>query len=389
MPTHTEPRFNPSNPLTLLPFGAESLGYSDEGSVLVNVTNDGVDLNLIWSEMQAALTTWNAERGAIVDLLSYATTNTADAVPQATTDESFELASEYGEPQSLRVPTSHLLLGYTFEDYDKASRFTWKFLRDATAEQIRSVANLALAADQKLTQGTVLERLFDPTPDSNEWNHTCYSLYNGDSMVPPAYLGKFFQTAHQHYLVSGNATLDSGDLEDAAKSVREHGYGSDSNSRILAFVNPAQAEVISTFKAGIENNNDAIAHYDYIPSAGAPAYLIAQNLVGAVAPAQFNNLKVEGSYGDIWIVKSDFVPENYLVVAATYGPNSPNNVIGVRSHVNPAYQGLRQIAGFRPNYPLQDSFFQRSFGVGVRHRGAAAVTQIKASGEYEVPSIAK
>jgi hypothetical protein len=40
-------------------------------------------------------------------------------------------------------------------------------------------------------------------------------------------------------------------------------------------------------------------------------------------------------------------------------------------------------------YPLQDSYFQRSFGTGVRHRGAAAVVQIKAAGDYDVPDIAK
>jgi hypothetical protein len=64
-------------------------------------------------------------------------------------------------------------------------------------------------------------------------------------------------------------------------------------------------------------------------------------------------------------------------------------VIGVRQHVNAAYQGLRQIAGKVPAYPLQDSFFSRGFGVGVRHRGAAAVMQIKASGSYTGPEIAK
>lgn len=388
MPIFTNPRFDFANPLVPMPFGGET-GYNTSGDALVNVTNDGVDLNVIWAELQQVLTTWNAERSAIVNLLSYATTNSADAVPQATSDESFELASEYGQPQSLRTPTSHLLLGYSFEDYDKASRFTWKFLRDANAEQVRAIANMALAADQKLVQGTILERLFDPTPDENEWGHSCYSLYNGDSMVPPAYLGKYFSGGHQHYLVSGNATMDSGDLEFAAKSVREHGYGSDPNSRLLAFVNPEQAEVVSTFKAGVKNNNDQVAKFDYIPSQGAPAFYAPQNLVGAVAPATFNNLKVEGSYGDIWIVKSDFIPEDYVAVAATYGPNNPFNVIGVRSHPNPAYQGLRQIAGLVPDYPLQDSFFQRSFGVGVRHRGGAAVVQIKESGTYDVPQIAK
>ena len=88
--------------------------------------------------------------------------NTADAIPQSISDESFELASEYGEPQGLRAPSEYLLLGYKFDDYDKATRYTWKFLRSATAEQIRAITNYAMSADAKLVQGTILERLFTP-----------------------------------------------------------------------------------------------------------------------------------------------------------------------------------------------------------------------------------
>jgi hypothetical protein len=170
---YTQPR----NPLESLwpvtPYGFEG-GYNDSSDVLVNVSNDGVDLQLIWVEIKAALDAWNSERGAIVNLLSYTTTDTANAIPQGTSDDSFELATEAGEPESLRAPSSHLLLGYTFEDYDKATRFTWRFLRDSTREQILAVANLALAADQKLVQGTILERLFDNTPTSNEWGHSVF-----------------------------------------------------------------------------------------------------------------------------------------------------------------------------------------------------------------------
>ena len=192
MTTYTQPR---ENLWPILPFGAEE-GYNTEGDVLVNVSADGVDLNAIWAEVQAALAAWNAERGAIVNLLSYATTNTADAIPQSTSDDSFESCNRirragWGTGTCLLI----LLLGYTFEDYDKATRFTWKFLRDATAEQIKTVANLALASDAKLVQGTILERLFDNTPDVNEWNHTVYPIYNGDSFVPRNLVGSNVHSA--------------------------------------------------------------------------------------------------------------------------------------------------------------------------------------------------
>lgn len=372
----------------VLPFGSDAGGYSTEGDVLVNASADGVDLNIIFAEIKAALDTWNAERGAIVNLLSYTTVNSADAIPQGTLDGSFEVATEFGEGQSHRVPTTHLLLGYDFEDYDFRVATTWKFLRGATREQILAQTNYALSADQKLVQGTVLDRIFDPTPRVNEWQNTVYGLYNGDTVVPPPYLGKRFTAPHNHYLVSGNATIDSTDIEEAMKTVRQHGYSSEPGSQMLAFVNPEQLDVVSSFKAGVENNNGAIAHHDWIPSAGAPAYLQPDNIMGTIAPATYGGLKVAGSYGETWFIASDFIPEDYLLVAATYGPNSANNVCGIRVHPNPSYQTLRMIPGVG-QYPLQDSYFQRSFGTGVRHRGAAAVVQIKAAGAYDVPDIAK
>jgi hypothetical protein len=246
-----------------------------------------------------------------------------------------------------------------------------------------------LEADNRLTTGTILQRLFDPAQGSNEWGHNVYGFYNADAMVPPAYLGKEFATAHNHYLVSGSASMDSGDLEAAATHVRQHGFGTTANSRLLALMNPAQAEVVSTFKAGEENATGIIAKHDYIPSQGSPAYLQPENIVGQVAPAEFNGLRVQGSYGDVWVIQSDFIPEDYFAVVATYGPNSSDNAIGFREHLQTQYRGFRTIPGQAPGYPIQDAFFARAFGVGVRRRGQACVTQIKATGDYDTPEIPK
>ncbi|WP_166906176.1 hypothetical protein [Mycobacterium sp. DL440] len=385
MTPFTNPRLD--DLLRLPPYGGEG-GIGTQGDVLVNVTADGVDLNVIWAEVQQVIDAWNKERSALTSLLAFSTSNTADAIPQSRSEDSFEEASEFGQPESLAPPSEYALMGYTFKDYDKALRYTRFFLRDATAEQVRSVLNYALEADNKLTTGTILQRLFSPTEGVNDWGHSVYGLYNGDTMVPPAYLGKAFATAHNHYLVSGGAVIDSGDLEQATKLVTEHGFGTTPNSRLLALMNPAQAEVVSTFKAGEENATGIVAKHDYIPSAGAPAYLQPENIVGQVAPEKFNGLAVQGSYGPVWVIQSDFIPEGYFSVVATYGPNSPDNAIGFRQHQNTVYQGLRIYPG-APEYPLTDSFLSRAFGVGTRRRGQAAVVQIKASGSFDTPAIPK
>jgi hypothetical protein len=50
--------------------------------------------------------------------------------------------------------------------------------------------------------------------------------------------------------VSGAADIDSGDLEAAIRHVTEHGYGMDPGSRLIAFMNPLEADEVSAFKAG-------------------------------------------------------------------------------------------------------------------------------------------
>lgn len=369
------------------PFGSTS-GINLESDSLVHTTADGVDVNQLWAEVQGVLAAWNSERESVTQLLTHQTINAADAVPQAIEDESFEEATEVGSPVSIRAPGNAILLGNTLLDFDKAGRFSWKFLRDSTAEQIRAVTNYALAADSKLCNGLIMNRLFDPEPDYNEFNHTVYGLWNGtDGMIPPPYLGKTFPANHSHYLVSQGDVIDSGDLDDSIKTITEHGYGVAANSQLIAFVNEVEAEEISKFKAGVQNNNDIIARHDFIPSLGSPAWLTPDQIIGKQAPDQYNGLKIDGSYGPLWIVRTQYIPAGYVATIATEGPNSPNNAVSVRQHTNSAYQGLRTIAGPNPAYPIQESFWTRCIGVGTRHRGAAAVTQIKATGSYDVPSI--
>lgn len=94
-----------------------------------------------------------------------------------------------------------------------------------------------------------------------------------------------------------------------------------------------------------------------------------------------------GSYGKAWVIESMLVPAGYFAVFATGGPDSNQNVIARRMHPSPVWQGLRLIEGQWQRYPLVESFFQRGLGTGTRHRGAACVCDIKASGSYEPPTI--
>lgn len=169
--------------------------------------------------------------------------------------------------------------------------------------------------------------------------------------------------------------------------IRAKGYGRDSSSQLLIIANSVESELIQTWRAGKESRTGGpIAKHDYIPSVNAPAYLQPDNIIGQPISGDFFGREVLGSYGPAWLLETPFVPSGYVAVVASGGPNAERNVVGVRQHANAAYQGLRTIPGNFQGYPLVDSFHQRSFGVGVRQRGAAVCLQVTAGSSYAAPT---
>ncbi len=119
---------------------------------------------------------------------SFKTTNASDLVAQSI--GTFERAAEHGVPKSAGTPADALLLGYTFDNYDLRTAFTWKFLRSADRRQVDAVINGVLESDTKLVTGTILRRLFDPTEGATEFGARVFGLYTGiDGVTPPPYLG--------------------------------------------------------------------------------------------------------------------------------------------------------------------------------------------------------
>jgi hypothetical protein len=363
-------------------------GISTQGDVLVNQTADGVDLNDVWAEIADVIELYNSERSAIVNQLSYRTVQVGDAVPQTISGDSFEIATDLGAPRAIRPPSDVVKLGNTFRDYDVALRASWRFLRGATAEQITAQVTRVLDGDVRNVTGTILNRLFNPVVEENDWQINCYGLWSAD-MTPPPYLGKTFDGTHTHYLVSNSTVIDSQDIEQMIRHVKEHGYGTRQGSQMLILAHPDDVQLASmtAWRAGVEyRTGGPLPMYDFIPSALMPAWISDEQIHGPIPAPDYYGLEVHGSYADAKLIQSQFVPLGWVAVVASGGPNSDHNPIALREHVNPAYQGLRHIPGNGP-YPIQDSFFARGFGVGTRHRGAAVVCKIAASGSYSAPVI--
>lgn len=378
------------DPYLLPVFGAEFLGgYHTEGDI-VTQTTDGIDLNQLWSEYQQTLAIYNENRQRLISIFTYPVTNLIENVPQVG-EATFEEASEFGEPRSARVGVKYLQLGYDFKDYDAATRYTWKFLRDADQRQVQAVHEEFIRADGRMIFRKVMEALFDNRDRETEIaqrNYPVYPLYNGDGMVPPPFKGQTFDGTHNHYMVSGNALIDSSDLEDAYEHLEHHGYSVESGATIVIMLNKTQAKEVRKFRTGVVNNNGATAAYDFIPATNQPPMILpnSEGLLGSQPPNTWNGLRVLGSYADLLIVEDSYIPEGYMLMFASGGAGDVRNLVGLREHANPAYRGLRLLPGNQQRYPLVDSYYSRGFGTGVRQRGGAVIMQFKASGTYDVPA---
>ncbi len=366
-------------------FGGER-GTNIEGDVLVSQTSDGTDLNAVWAEFIQTLSIYNEERSALASLLSYQTTRQIDAVPQSVAGAQFEIASELGVPQGHSIPNDVIKLGYDYEDYDLATRYSWRYLRDADARQVAAVHNSVLEGANRATTTAVLKRLFDPEQYQSIEGNTVYGLYSADGQYIPPYLGdEFDPETDTHYLTTGSAILDPSDVETLMDKVTRKGFSNDTGRRLIILENPLEAKRIAQFRAGEPGADGVEAHFDFIPSESAPPRLLVEQIVGDVAPARWNNLPVLGSYGEAYVIQSSFVPKGYVAVVASAGPNAEGNPIGFRVHANPAYQGLRLIPGSDSRYPVVGSIYAIGYGTGVRYRGGAAVTQVT-TGAYTVPT---
>jgi hypothetical protein len=302
----------------------------------------------------------------------------------------FEEATEYGEPVAIRTPEPRLR-GYPLRYYDLAIRYTWRYLAEADASQIRALNNSALEKDLRLQYQVIMQALFNNANGTVQLGSVLNStgavtagqtipvhrLWNADGEVPPRWKTYQHDGTHTHYLVSGGATVTAANLETMEDHLLHHGYFEAGRTFVL-LVNRAQSKVIQGFRAGTGG-----ATWDFIPAA---AQAWRGTLVGpAPNPGPWNEGWV-GSYGHFMVREEDIIPAGYMIGLASGGPNAPTNLVGVREHPNPAVRGLKLLQGSQHDYPLIGSFYHHALGAGVSDRGSGIVMQIKASGTYDIPT---
>ena len=237
-------------------------GYNTEGDVITQ-TIDGRSLNDMWSEFQRSLLMWNDDRSRIVSALTFPVSQPIEDVPQVTGDD-FEEASEFGEPKGIRGG-DYFSLGYDFKWYDLAIRYTWKYLAEATAPQVESLNNMALEADNRLLFSKVLRAIFNNVnrlASIRGQNVNVYPFYNADGTVPPKWKLTTHTGTHNHYLTSGAATIDAGDMDQMEDHLKHHGYGRQAGSTLIMMVAQQELNTIRNFRVATGSG------YDFIPGSG-------------------------------------------------------------------------------------------------------------------------
>ncbi|OBA83503.1 hypothetical protein A5633_14385 [Mycolicibacterium elephantis] len=354
-------------------------------------TTDAVPLSEVIKEFLSTLSLYNSKQQKLVSLLSYPTTDFFAADP-VDGNVKFERATEHGVPRA--IETGDLItLGFDLRDYDAATRYTWKYLREVSSDELARVHGEAMAADQELLTKTVLKRIMTPnaaTPLKNERGHSVFSLYNSaDSVVPPRFEGNTFSSSTTMYMATNAATIDSGDIEAAITAVQQHGYGiQERGQQLVILANAVESKAIQSWRAGVENANSQVAQHDFIPSTNAPARIEDGTLFGTEPAGDFHGVPVKGSYGPALLAESYLMPQGYVLVFSTAGPNSVQNVCAFREHPDAVWRGLRLLPGNQQAYPLADAFYARTFGTGVRNRAAAAAIRVAESTTYTAPTFA-
>jgi len=377
-------------------------GYSAKADILTR-TRDGQDLNQVWNDFNEALDSFNAARQPLIDLLSSQVTGIVDEVGIPGT-ERFELATEFGIPQSIRPVPTVTSRAYPFDWYDLRQGYTWRFLTKASTAQLDAVLQQALEAENALVFEQVTKSLFNSanrsaTLDGIVTPFTVVALYNADGTVPPPYKGQNFAGSHTHYLGSGanagQVAFDPQDFLDLAGTVEHHGFTRAQGYNIVFLMNPADAaaSVVKYVRNQAFASGGAVpatSLYDFIPANGSNFSLLlppGYQLVGGLAPNSFAGIDVVGTWGPYLILQDYQIPAGYMVAAATAGQSNQLNIIGIREDSDPALQGMILKPGNNNAYPLIDSYFIRGIGAGVRQRGAAAIMKLDNSGgAYTVPA---
>lgn len=325
----------------------------------------------LWDYLDYTLNSYNAVMEELTSLLTFSTTR--HQTRYGAGGRMFMLpADEFSRPNAQKLGPGYQI-GLPIEQYQISLGWTREYFKRKTAKEWLAEIDAMTAADEQMQIDAIRGAIFNPTnsvfPDKEYGDLQVKALLNADGSFIPSYNGVSFNPAsHTHYLVSGNTSPTTVNLQALKLHVTEHG----NQGQLVLYINEAQEPAIRAM---------------------APDFLAKQqigivNPLGSYAIVQDETSGI-GRIFDMEVRVRNWIPAGYMFCFNEYGANSELNPLARRLAEFPEDNALHVVGTttLADKFPLQAEYAERFYGVGAYNRSNGAVMQIKASGSYDTPTL--
>jgi hypothetical protein len=292
-------------------------------------------------------------------LVSYTDMPTVEEYAQGV-GNGFAEFTEYGRPDAARASTEGHML--PIKPYDRATAWTWYYLRHARMNQIEAdIADVVLDMEN-LWRVQILTRLLKRGDDSGASKglgsgglspgFATTAASTGVDYIPPAVGGVTFTSTHEHYVGIAGGAFTAAAIEDIKAELLEHGHRPPYNLLV---------------GASSESAIRALTGFVPVSSMGIN-YGSATELASFGADYSDTGYNI-GVYSDVYVRVVVGMPQYYGFAWKSYGANSQRNPLRIR--VGKGLARPEWLVQQDPRstgsgaYPLQYASIFTEFGVGV------------------------
>lgn len=339
---------------------------------------DGKTYAEMIADIEAALSIFNGSMmtGWLANLIS--TTDSPEVEYRQGATTSFQLETEYGQPDAQHGDITGHMLPLKGMNY----KLEWTNLALENARSTRLDADIAVMLDaaRNAWEQSILERLFKMEEETGKafgLGATGYSVPFADggagtvAFTPPQRTDRAsaFASTHDHFLRLDGIT--QANVETAVNHLWEHGH--DAPFVIIASDADRAAWTNVTNVTGYKARASAGIVYGISESLAD----VSEEYTGAIVTQR----------GTAWLRLNARIPTGYWGVVKVYGSNDSRNPLKVR-YDEMMGLGVRLAVGTMNLYPLSGAIPRFKFGVGVgMDRTAAVLVENDSSGDYATPTI--
>lgn len=325
---------------------------------------DGVTLDRVVADIEAALSMFNAERPWFWDFITY---QNDPEVEYAQGNLVVEDHSEYTPPKGQRPDhTGHML---PVRKVDLGFRFTMDFLKEGKMSLVDGSIRKGIDAFRQWREYLIIKRALQRADDSGAAKglgstglspgFATAAANTGVDFTPDRYGGKTFDSNHEHFTSVAAASLQTA-LNAQIANLREHGHPT-----------PYETWISESYVATIAALSGFVGPQPVTQIFGTDDPRTTRPPAASEVPYVLGSYGTNGGF-DTWIRVVPRVTQHYLFTSKPYGNGDPRNPFRLRR--DPRWGSGTMLIATNSNYPLDDAYLFEALGVGVgedRTNGAA------------------